>query len=267
MYDWVTLLCNTDWHNTVNQHYLNKSISLSSCIHHCWGEVWCQFDLGFFLYVIHSFSSSESGWDMGQKGQEVHPLGHCVDNELGAWLWVFWLWHLPMPSAAPILQASLTRSSVLSVPEPQVPKNQDVLHAHSPYSESSGPSLFHSSELFPMARGQCPREYLLCSYVPTCTYVYMWLYIHVYMNVCYDACLYMCTYIWIWMSMWEVSRSEYVCLVCMWVCVGYVSIVDVLLMGCVYMCAFVHVYIFENMWFFHPRLAMCSPVFPEQSLD
>ena len=100
-----------------------------------------------------------------------------------------------MPSAAPILQASLTRSSVLSVPEPQVPKNQDVLHAHSPYSESSGPSLFHSSELFPMARGQCPREYLLCSYVPTCTYVYMWLYIHVYMNVCYDACLYMCTYI------------------------------------------------------------------------
>lgn len=112
MYNWGTLLYSTDWHNIVNQHYLNKSISLSPCIHHCWGEVWCQFDLGFYLYVIQSFSSSESGWDMGQKGQgEVHPLGHCVDNEVGAWLRAFWLWHLPIPSAAPILQVPLTHPS------------------------------------------------------------------------------------------------------------------------------------------------------------
>lgn len=29
---------------------------------------------------------------MGQKGQgEVHPLGHYMHNEVGAWLRVFWL--------------------------------------------------------------------------------------------------------------------------------------------------------------------------------
>lgn len=161
---------------------------------------------------------------------------------------------------------SPTRLSVLSIPEPQVPKNQDVLHAHSSYSGSSGPLLFHGREQCPHGQGTM-HMWVPATQLYAYLYVrYMWLHIHLYINVCYRA-LYVCTYTRIWMSMWEVSRSEYVCLVCLSACMGYVSIVNVLLMGCIYMCAFVYVYVFENMLLFHPRLAMCSPVFPAQSLD
>ena len=53
---------------------------------------------------------------MRQKGQgEVHPLGHCVDNGVGASLRVPWSWHPPTPSAAPMLQA------LLSLPSPAFP--------------------------------------------------------------------------------------------------------------------------------------------------
>lgn len=49
---------------------------------------------------------------MGQNGQgEVHPLGHCVYNGVGAWLRVPWSCHPPTPSAVPMLQAPLTLPS------------------------------------------------------------------------------------------------------------------------------------------------------------
>lgn len=50
----------------------------------------------------------------------------------------------------------------------------------------------------------------------------------------------------------KVVRSQCVCLIYVWAYKSYENIVNVFHMGCVYMCAFVCVYVFENMLLSHP---------------
>lgn len=134
---------------------------------------------------------------MGKRGQqEVHPLGYSVDSGVGD-LTEGAVVMLPLHPVCCTYTPSTTHASLSSIPEPQVPENQDALHTHSPCSQNSRLPLSCGKGLFLIPHGmagQDIREYLLCR-VHACVLIHV--------NVpkcvlkCVIVCINMCTCTWI----------------------------------------------------------------------
>ena len=124
----------------------------------------------------------------------------------------------PIPSAAPILQAPLAHPSSVFLSLKYLRTRMFSVHTAPILRALNLPSFMAVNRSpWPGDNAHVSTYYAavclpVCMYTCGCTYTCIWM--------CYHACLYVCTYTWIWMSVWEVSSSEYVCLVSVWVCMG-----------------------------------------------